>query len=159
MSDYIPTVTVQYHDYAAARKERKREREKAEKEGDLFFSGRPIVAALVTEVRPNPLSMELRIVFGYLWNMYTDCLEAARLARESRTGSFGGSTAESYERDAREAVSYAYLLCHELFDVTSPHAPFHIHSEHGCNDETCPAWVRGRQAAMDNVHDWYQPDC
>lgn len=147
MSDYIPTITVQWHDYAAAHEERKRTGILGQK------------APLVTEVRPNPLSMELRIVFGFLWSMYTDCLLCACKARESRTGSFGGSTAESYERDAKEAVAYAYLLCHNLFDVTSPHAPVHIHSEHGCNDETCPAWVRGGMAARDNVADWYTPDC
>jgi len=148
MSDYIPTITVQYHDYAAARKER-------ERTGARRLKSAP----LVTEVRPNPLSMELRVVFGLFWNMYKDCLEGARLAQEHVTGCYGGSSAASYERDAKEAVAYAYLLCHDLFDVTSPHAPLHIHSEHGCNDETCPAWVRGGTAARDNVADWYTPDC
>ena len=89
--------------------------------------------------------------------MYTDCLACACQEREKHYPS--EKVAVSYERDAKEAVSYAYLLCHELFHVTSPHAPLHIHSEHGCNDETCPAWVRGQQAAMENVADWYTPDC
>lgn len=143
MSNYIPTITVQYRDYAAARKERER-----------TGARRLKAAPLITEVRPNPLSMELRIVLAYFWEGFKRV--------EARIAEFRAAAVPVIPDLKVERSGYledARNLCHELFAVTSPHAPIHIHSEHGCNDETCPAWVRGQQAAKDDVADWYTPDC
>lgn len=137
MSDYIPTITVQYRDYATARKEWART-------GNLFQK-----APLITEVRPNPLSMELRIVLGYFWKLYDDCVRFAEYSVNRA----------DFDSMAGETLSDVRCLCFDLFSPASAYSHVHIHSEHGCNDETCPAWVRGQQAARDNVADWYTPDC
>ena len=143
MSDYQPTITVQYRDYAAARKEKKR-------------TGYYKAAPLITEVRPNPLSMELRIVLGYFWEIYDVCMEDA--------SGLGGTEKADHLRqmrleEAQEALADVRNLCFLLFSPASVYSHIHVHSEHGCNDETCPAWVRGGTAARDNVADWYTPDC
>ena len=145
MSDYNPTYTRQYRDYAAARKEQEawhRRVARLKKKGmdtleAIQKAGHMVKAPLITEVRPNPLSMELRIVLGYFWELYNTAQEA----------------------EAQAALEDACNLCHELFAVTSPHASFHIHSMYGCNNDDCPAWERGYEAAKEDVNEWYHPDC
>lgn len=147
MSNYNPTYTRQWRDYEAARKE---------KERTGYYKSAP----LITEVRPNPLSMELRIVLNYFWETYKFCMNTANDYRErGEELGRGEEDIAKAEREAGEILCEVRNLCHELFAVTSPHAPFHIHSQYGCNDDTCPAWVQGYEAAKDDVHDWYTPDC
>jgi len=142
MSDYNPTYTVQWRDYAWAREERRRT-------GNLF-----VKAPIITEVRPNPLSMELRIVLVYFWELYRKV--------EQRIAAFqaaGVAVRPDLKVERQDCLDTARNLCHDLFEVTSCFHPYHIHSEYGCNDETCPAWERGYETAKENVLDWYTPDC
>jgi hypothetical protein len=110
----------------------------------------------------NPLSVELRIVLLYFWEMYNDCLECAKIAREAPCGVYSGWPPKKYELEARGCAADVSNICWELFSPASAYSHVHIHSEHGCDSEACPSWQRGFEAgeehAKETVGDWYEPE-
>lgn len=89
----------------------------------------------------NPLSVELRIVLVYFWETYKHCLKYT-----------------FYEKEAEDCLLDVRNLCFDLFSPASPYSHVHIHSEYGCNDDSCPSWQWGFEAAKESVGDWYQPE-
>lgn len=161
MSDYNPTYTHQRRDYEANRLAMEKYRLKMrvmEAAGKTVWDRLQVTmpkTIFITEQRPNPLSMELRIVLNYFWVTYLDCLKDASRA-------YAGSSEVApveYMAYAREVLATVRDLCFELFSPATPHAPFHIHSMYGCNNADCPLWGLGYEAAQEDVNDWYTPDC
>lgn len=160
MSDYNPTYTTQRRDYEAHRKAMEKYRVKAvtmQEEGVPLWERIKVkmpTAPIITEVRPNPLSMELRIALGYFWKGF----ERVQ-GRIDEWRAAGRPVPPDLKVERQSYLDDVDNLCYDLFAVTSCFHPFHIHSEYGCNDDTCPAWARGYEAAKEDVHDWYTPDC
>lgn len=167
MSGYNPVHTYQVPDYEEGNRLREKWHRKVarlKKQGmDLFAAlrkaGHMPTAPLVTRVVPNPLSVELRIVLVYFWESYKGCVSVARWSRE-KLWSEGGSevAAAGYEAEALEVLKDVHNLCFFLFSPASRYSHIHIHSEYGCNDDNCPAWQLGFEAAKESVGDWHQPE-
>lgn len=160
MSDYEATYTHVRRDYEANRLAMEAYRAKQDR---LKGLGKTVwerlqvklpKATLIIEQRPNPLSMELRIVLCYFWEGFKRV--EARIA-EFRAA--GAHVTPDFKVERSGYLEDVRNICFELFDVTSPHAPFHIHSEYGCKDSHCPAWNAGGTHARENVLEWYTPDC
>lgn len=89
----------------------------------------------------NPLSAELRIVLGYFWETYIACIAWANnsyVTSEQRA---------DYREQARLILEDVRNLCYELFQRGN--APTHIHSEFGCKDGACGAWLAGYEAGCE----------
>jgi len=170
MSDYNAIHTYQIHDYQEGNRLREKWHRKVERlKGQgldsfvaLHKAGHMPTAPLVTRVVPNPLSLELRIVLGYFWEIYGDNLYLASRYRQGLEGDCDPQAREEFaqrcEVEAANCLTHARNICFDLFSPASPHSHIHVHSEYGCNDDDCLAWASGFEAAKESVGDWYQPE-